>query len=310
MKTNVDILLATYNGSKYLPELLDSILQQDFQDYRLLVHDDGSNDNTMEVLNMYEARFLGKMGLINDGLKFGSAKDNFAHLMRLSTSPYIAFCDQDDVWLPNKLSSLASAMKTLEHGETDVPCLVFSDLRVVDKSLNVIHQSFWVYERINVTRLNSMTLLSRNTVTGCAMLVNAMTLRMALPIPNDAVMHDWWLALIATNGRISHIDTQLILYRQHQDNDTGAKDRRFISQLIKLLFTAKITINRIIKLGESTELQAIAYRDKLKSFDADASQVNAYLDYRHTNFVNRLLKRKIYLPGDWSTDLARIIFWR
>jgi len=93
----IEILLATYNGEKFLQEQLDSILHQTFQDWRIVAHDDGSTDATLEILQQFQLEHPSKIHILDDGLSFGSARDNFEHLMKHAAADYIMLCDQDDV---------------------------------------------------------------------------------------------------------------------------------------------------------------------------------------------------------------------
>ena len=170
----VDILLATYNGAAYLAPQLDSLLAQTHGHFRLLVSDDGSSDDTLAILQRYQSAFGGRMVLLpNDApnrAPAGGVLRNFERLMRASAedgrAAYLSFCDQDDVWLPEKTATLLAAAQALEaaHGSA-IPCLVHSDLTVVDRDLQVLSPSFTAYQRIPPADITPRTLLSVNQVT-------------------------------------------------------------------------------------------------------------------------------------------------
>lgn len=219
----IDILLATYNGARYLPVQLDSLLAQTHQDWRVIARDDGSTDTSLEVLENYAAAHPGKFILVKDGRKLG-AKHSFSALMQYAHSPYVAFCDQDDYWQPRKLEILLS-MVLLAEGEVGgaTPVLAHSDLEVVNQQLESMAPSFWNYQGIDPARNRLGHLLVENTVTGCAMLMNKALLEKAVPIPDAAYMHDYWLALVASmTGRIVFTREALVRYRQHSSNTLGA----------------------------------------------------------------------------------------
>jgi glycosyltransferase involved in cell wall biosynthesis len=131
----VEVLLATYNGARFLREQLDSIMAQDYGNIRVLARDDGSSDETIEILGQYAKKFPGCFRVMPAGSPTGSAKGNFLLLIKASTADYICFADQDDVWLPDKVSRTKQAMDQLEsRWGTEVPLLVFTDLHVVDEA--------------------------------------------------------------------------------------------------------------------------------------------------------------------------------
>ncbi len=221
----IEILLATYNGEKYITELLRSILDQTVDSWRILARDNGSSDRTLEILKEHEEAHPDKFRIIRDDLGNIGACGNFARLLELSTAPYIMFCDCDDVWLPNKIEVTLRKMREMEAGSpADTPCLVHTDLRVVDSDLNLICESFWKYQHIFPEASTLNRLLMMNVVTGCTVMINRPLSRRGEQIPPAAIMHDWWLSLIAAAfGTIGYVREPTILYRQHSANDTGAK---------------------------------------------------------------------------------------
>jgi len=237
MRTTVEVLLATYNGARFLREQIDSILTQsmapsipgqDDADLRVLARDDGSSDGTVEILNEYAERFPGRFQLLPPGPASGNAKDNFLLLMKASTAQYICFSDQDDVWLPDKVSTSRKAMEQLEsRWGPDLPLLVFTDLCVVDDQLRTLHASFWAHEKMVPERIHRFAaVLAQNVVTGCTAMVNRPLLELALRMPEDAFMHDQWIALLASvMGRAGVVKARTVLYRQHDRNIIGVRER-------------------------------------------------------------------------------------
>jgi glycosyltransferase involved in cell wall biosynthesis len=135
----VQVLLATYNGERFLREQIDSILAQTLPGVSILARDDGSNDSTPQILEDYGRRSPDRFRILPTVTPTGSARDNFLALLHASEAPYIAFADQDDVWLPQKLERQMNAMHGLEQRYgTSTPLLVFSDLRVVSDDLTSI----------------------------------------------------------------------------------------------------------------------------------------------------------------------------
>lgn len=226
MNDSIDILLATYNGEKYLDQQIISIIEQQYSNWNLIIRDDGSTDSTLQILSKYVQSYPEKIQLLDDALGRLGPSGSFDKLLHCSTAPYVAFCDQDDVWLPDKLLLLKQRMLQTEniHGH-EVPVLVHSDLEVVDDRADKLADSLWVYQKINPTKMQSLErLLVQNCVTGCATMANRSLVDCALPIPHSAIMHDWWFALLAVSlGKIENVDVATVKYRQHAGNDTGAK---------------------------------------------------------------------------------------
>ena len=221
------IIMGTYNGAEYLHAQIDSLIGQTVTDWVLLARDDGSEDLTPDILKHYSKKDRRIQLCANDGSRLSSALGNFAVLLGMaaeSDAEYIFSCDQDDVWAPQKLEMILASLQQLE-GPDKTACLVHHDLIVVDDHLNVIRNSF--IEMMKLTpkdETNPQRLISRNEVTGCAMACNRALLKLALPISDKAVMHDWWLGLFAAYfGKLRFEPTVLVQYRQHDTNVIGAK---------------------------------------------------------------------------------------
>jgi glycosyltransferase involved in cell wall biosynthesis len=227
MKTpSVEVLLATYNSEKYLNAQIDSLLGQSCQYFRILVRDDGSQDGTHEIIQSYISQHPDKIILIPSQETSTGPTKNFSKLIEASTADYILLCDHDDVWLPNKIEVSLEKIQQMERLHTpDTPILAHSDLTVVNENLEVINDSFFKFQALNSNRKLFGNLLSQNVITGCATIINRALADLSTPIPDQALMHDWWIALIASAfGYIGLIETQTILYRQHFNNILGAQE--------------------------------------------------------------------------------------
>lgn len=220
----VDILLATYNGERFLSQQIESILQQTYSNFRLIIRDDGSKDGTLQIIHDFIKKDPKRILLIPTRETLG-AKSNFSKLMEYSSAPYVMFSDQDDVWMPHKVELTLQHMLDLEKKHGLHPFLVHSDLVVVNENLKEIHSSFWRYANINPHKaLTVNRLLSQNVVTGCTMMVNHLMVDLARPIPPEAFMHDWWIALTAAAfGKIAIVEEPTMYYRQHAKNALGAQ---------------------------------------------------------------------------------------
>lgn len=256
----IEILLATFNGAKYLPEQLDSLFNQTNQDWTLIVHDDGSTDETVDIIKSYQNRYPNRIKLVEDGIKTGGAKNNFAHLMQFANAEYIMFCDQDDVWLPEKIELTLFRMIEIESSFPEKPVLVHTDLVVVDERLNTIADSMFRYERLK----NSPTLedlFVRNNVTGCSLMINRVALIISRPVPGEALMHDWWLALKVKSsaGIIAFIDCSTIKYRQHLNNTVGVQQKK-LKNIFKKNLKLKEVFDGVLKVyNQSKKISNVSY---------------------------------------------------
>lgn len=223
----VVVLLSTYNGERYLSEFLDSLLAQTHQNWCLNVRDDGSQDNTRSILKAY--RDSNEERIRN--LDFSHAEvpvgpvQSFARLMKGSAGQYFMFADQDDIWSHRKIELSLARMQVQEKiCSPQTPILVHSDLAVVDCHQRMIAPSFMAYRNLDPLRNKTCQLLVQNVVTGCTTCFNRSLKELAQDIPDAVIMHDWWLALVASCfGVIEFIDQPTVNYRQHGQNLVGAR---------------------------------------------------------------------------------------
>jgi glycosyltransferase involved in cell wall biosynthesis len=219
----LNILLSTHNGRRFLMEQLDSLSSQSFPDWTLFVRDDGSTDDTQDVLRAYRSARPGQMQVF-EGAREGAAR-SFAELLSHANAPYVMFCDQDDVWMEDKIERSLAAMQEMEkeHGP-ETPLLVHTDLCVVDADLKPLAASFTSKMRLQPEHVPLKRLLVQNVPTGCTMLLNRALVSRIGHIPPQARMHDMWVALVAALfGRIHYLPAATVYYRQHADNRIGAK---------------------------------------------------------------------------------------
>lgn len=230
----IDILLSTYNGEKFLKEQLDSLLNQTYSDYKILIRDDGSSDNTKSILGLYKNKYEDKISLFfEDNV---GPKKSFLNLLEKSNSDYIMFCDQDDIWDRNKLQIMYDVIKT----HYNIPTLAFCDLKVVDENLNIICDSFYDYQKIDRYKTSFFELIKKAVIPGCVMMINR-KLKDLIKFDNtdNITMHDSYISYIASYfGQIIYIDKKLNLYRQHGQNAIGAKENS-LSFYAKRIFNYK-----------------------------------------------------------------------
>lgn len=245
MDSIVTVLIATYNGDHYLTEQLDSLLAQDYKGFKVLIRDDGSSDHTLHIIKDYEKKYPDTFTVLDDGLgNLGSSTCFMKLLEHAKGYEYIMFCDQDDVWLPNKISTSLSAMREMEKEfGKHIPLMNFTDLRVVDEHLDEIHASFWKSQRLNPSIANDWKkLLAQNVVTGCTMILNRKAREVSLPFELPEMVHDQWIAVnVAKYGHVGYTPEQTILYRQHANNVVGAH-----SNMIKYFLKKTLSLSEVL----------------------------------------------------------------
>ena len=313
----VDILLATYNGEQYLREQLDSILNQSFEGFRLLISDDCSTDGTREILKEYKRKDP-RIVLYFQKNNLGVVR-NFEFLMKKVTSEYFMFSDQDDIWKDFKIE------KSVEEIKKTNSDLVYSDLEVVDANLEVIYESYWKLKEIDqkIKKYNNFeSLYLNNFVTGCTILARSSWIDKILPLPKTSkyILHDYWTALIISQtGQISYIEEPLIKYRQHKNNKIGSKKRSETMETLDDIRNLFITVKKehftifvqndrkflsnIVKMLNSEALEYYEMLENTKNFNFKSWNLFFKL-YKYENFKYKMENFLILnMPA-----IARILF--
>lgn len=298
----VEIVMATYNGEKYLKEQLDSIFYGSYQNFVLHIHDDGSTDRTKEILEEYQKQYPNRMKLHFHEKNQGIIK-NFLMGIKQTTADYVMLCDQDDVWLPKKIERTLAYMKYCEKkkGE-DLPITVFTDAQVVDEHLNVIDDSFHQVGRLNVKKRSLDGLLMENKLIGCTMMMNRNVIDRLYRLPEHARMHDWWIGLVtAAFGYIGYLKEPTLLYRQHGSNDVGSKKYfEYVKSRVLHLWNSRKVLYCTIEQGK--EFLEV-YRGELSKEQRE--QLEQFVSLPEMNFFER---RRIVLENRFlkSTLLRNI----
>lgn len=303
----IEILLSTYNGEKFLPEFLKSLERQTCKDWYLMVRDDGSTDDTMNILEDFAKKHPKKINIVKDDLGNLGACKSFFTLIKHSIADYIMFADQDDVWLENKIEITYEYMKEMEKLFTsNTPILIHTDLKVVDIHLKTISESFFSYQGLNPDYKSLNYMILQNIITGCTVMINKTLKKLLFQLPNNAIMHDWWLALVASSfGQICYIPYPTILYRQHNFQDTGAIKYSLIDFYKKL----KKKPNNLYSFVEKTMLQAEEFLDIYKGI-LPSDKKELLISYVSLPKYNKMKKLELILKWKFFKHgfLRRMLF--
>lgn len=259
---NISVLLATYNGARYLAAQLDSLLAQTMTDWHCYIHDDGSTDGTQRIIEDYCRAYPDYFTVLYYPAT-GSAGANFMSLLNSADGDYVMFCDQDDVWLPGKIEKTYELMRQTEAGNQDLPAAVYADMKVVKEDLEVISESFMRYSSYDPEKICFERLLLYNEVPGCVMMMNRRTADLASNSNLENIwMHDWFCALIAeASGRLSALEEPVMLYRQHGDNELGAAKKitpvRRVFEFARDLLGNDLSAKYLVQRKQAMELASV-----------------------------------------------------
>lgn len=215
MSVQANILLSTYNGEKYLGELLDSLANQSYSQLKITIRDDGSSDNTISIIKNFT---INRNNIkFSKGDNLGVINSFFTLLKEAEHSGYYAFCDQDDVWFPDKIERAVDAINRYPVSKPVMYCSAYS---LVDENLKPIGEPSKITKKPGFGNA-----LVENIATGCTVVINqAARDILVTKLPQNALMHDWWVYLvISAFGEIIYDSNPSILYRQHASNVVGAK---------------------------------------------------------------------------------------
>ena len=292
---SVVVLLSSYNGARYIKEQLDSLLKQEGVDIKIIIRDDGSSDDTKELLSRIgdkriECHFCENVGV----------RKSFLELLRLGKeagdAKYFAFCDQDDVWLPDKL---VTAVKALDALDAD---LYYSSFTTVDSNLNVIQENVQHHspDRLGAALVNL-------AVTGCTMVFSRRLLDAATQYtPARIMMHDSWLYKIALalDYTVVYDPVAHIYYRQHENNVIGAKGG--IWKKWKARYNRWFNVVSNDRYNEAKEL----YDGYVRRMPASQRSIlEPLMNYRSKPFFKRLkiAMSPAYRTGISSVDISFVL---
>lgn len=286
----VEIVLATYNGEKYIKEQLESLVNQSYQEFKILVRDDGSTDRTVEILRAFAKRDK-RIKVIEDEKGNLGYAENFFELLRLSRAEYVLLCDQDDVWMGDKIEKMVKVANfELQFMEKKEPLLIHHDVTLVDEDLK---GTKWMIQRKGIVE-GIDKFFFQNLVQSAAMMINRPLINMLKNRPNTIQFHDKYIHIMAELfGKRGFVPESLMLYRQHGNNSVGTES--FTKKREKF----KKNQGKVFLEWEREAFLFILRNFKLK--EEDRVFINSYLFITDMTVPKKerlkMLKRsKIYMP--------------
>ena len=286
----VTIIMSTYNGEKYIEDQIDSIFKQSDVDIKLIIRDDGSTDLTREIISKKIIEYK-SIEMYFDGNNIGAC-NSFLWLLEKSNdidSDYYAFCDQDDIWAPNKLNAAIKMIEKEEQINDSLPILYCSAVTFVDEDLNVIANSF-----INTDQITFERSIFDNRAIGCTLVFNKRLIQKYLKYFNGyekyIVMHDWTLVLLAhLIGKVVYDNNSYIFYRQHSNNVVGGTNikKSFVNKLYHF-YTRDIQ-----KQNNSRTKQLKFFQQRFK--DNLSNEQYSFIDLFFENYRRNILSRLFYI---------------
>lgn len=304
----LDILMATYNGEKYIHQQIESIINQTFTDWNLYIHDDGSTDKTIEIIKRFTDK---RIHLVEDNINFGNSSLNFLHLVKnYANNDYFAFSDQDDFWLPDKIEKTLSLIKHIENKNNSIPICVGTDLKVVDSELQVINESFYDLSKM-LLDADFNSLLIENDFTGCTMCMNKAVISYLEKISESdyskIIQHDWIIALVcAADGKIMQLAEPTMLYRQHQNNAVGANS--FSVKKIFQFSTLKNRLAKIKRLKSQIYIQLELIR-KLINDESKKKLIDKYISSKGLKHKSIILKDRINRSKTAAKTFVKLLLY-
>lgn len=296
----IKVLLSSYNGEKYITQQVDSILGQTHTNLELFIRDDGSTDETVKLLEMYQKDTRVHLFL---GTNIGFVRSFFSLLDVAGEADYYAFADQDDVWLPNKLEM---ALEKMKNSHEDKPVLYFSNYEFCDAQMNYLS-----------THSNKPPKICfRNSLVDCVplgfnMVVNRTARELTVNnLPQKSTGHDWWMYMLCAGlGELVYDERVTVKYRRHTENVSGAEynfwqfqiwrfKRFFLNGYFKKIHEQIKEFETLYGKRLSMEDQKVLSMFTKEGFSpANIIKKVFYPKYFRQKFIDELFLRFIFLIG-------------
>lgn len=307
-ESRVAICMATYNGGRFVAQQIDSILHQTYSDWVLFVRDDGSTDDTCEVVDSYVSKYPGKIVRIIDDDELHDCSLNFLAALRFaSLNPsfdFFMFCDQDDVWNDDKVELEVSEARRLRDGGKENPILVITDCSVTDEELRVTVPRLGPTRPFDPAQITLAQCIVNNVGQGATMLMNRSLAAELLSSKLDTQqwMYDWWAMMLALClGRVVYLDRPTMKYRQHNANVSGAGNyHRSVADSIRHILREPAILTGWVDRLVSDE----------KAYAARAVSLLAYLGGRISDPDRAMLKEVARINESGALRRIRLVSQR
>ena len=280
MQKKISIVMCTYNGEKYIKQQLNSLVNQTYKIFEVIVQDDCSKDNTIKIVKEFENNLPLKIYINKENIGFNK---NFEEAILKSNGDFIALCDQDDVWENNKLQILIE-----EIGDST---LIYSNSLLVDSQLNSLNKTLKDRLKIDfISSFSAVNFLFNNCVSAHSMLFKKELLEY-VRIPENFYFDEYIAAVAASLNGVKYIDKNLVLYRQHDSNALKKDDSdvKFLEKTIKRSKLNKKLFNnnkQLLKIKEILKLEIICEKDK---------QILKKLKEFYEDYENRFFSIKMFV---------------
>ena len=294
MNPKIEILMATYNGEKYIGEQINSIINQTYTNWNLLIRDDGSKDKTLNIIKKYE-KMDNRIILIRDNKDNLGFVKNFEELLKKSRTEFVMFSDQDDYWLENKIEKYVEVIEKLDKKKLEKPLLIHSNSYICDKNLKILEEKF--IDSNIAGEKKSKSIFFYYIVQGATVLINRNLIKKVIPFSNNVKLHDRYFHLISEFlGNRIFINESLMKYRQHGNNEIGVSKGSIIKKILKKRYFEESDRNLILEIKQKNE----------KEIKKDVKrEIDEYLELT-SDKRNRF--SRFYLIKKFKMSIKKLIF--
>ena len=294
MNPKIEILMATYNGEKYVGEQIDSIINQTYENWKLLIRDDNSTDKTLEILKEYEKKDK-RIKVIEDKKGNLGFVKNFEELLNCSTEDWVMFSDQDDYWLENKIEKYVTTLNENSNDIFEKPILIHSNSFICDDNLKIIKNEF-INSNI-ASKYDEDSYYFAYFVQGSTVLINRKIIDLALPFSKNVTIHDRYFHLLAEFlGKRVFINESLIKYRQHSNNKIGAKGS-IVTKILKKRYFHNEDRELIIEIQKKYEKNLeIEKRKKIEKYlEVTNDKKNRFFRFYLSKEFKMNIKKRLFM---------------
>ena len=295
---NISVAMATYNGSEYLVSQLDSIAAQTLLPEEIIICDDCSSDETINIIERHQLFKIIKLNVNEHRI---GIVENFKKATALCKfDNFIAFADQDDIWLPTKLEKNHNALGALNC--QNLPALVYSDAIFVNKNGDILNYSFMKEMGIDKFKHNFETVLFGSLMLGCTIMFNSKMREVLLTLPSNANFnHDAWVSLASFSFGVNYfIKEPLILYRKHEKNSTISAYKK-INRFNKIKkFLKNIFFKNDYLLSEISLAEAFKDRYYFNISDLQKNRINRFLKMKNLSFFIKKIYFELSFFKHWN----------